>query len=250
MRLSVDGLEFRYNSHPVLDRVTFEVPAGQVFGVLGVNGAGKSTLLRCLNRILKPHRGTVMVEGDDLAELDRNAVARRMGYVPQQFGDAPLTVFDTVLLGRKPHMRWGPEDGDYAKVEAVLDRMGLSEMALRPLGSLSGGEMQKVIIARALAQEPKVLLLDEPTSNLDPKNQQEVMARVGEAVRRDGLCAVISVHDLNLALRHADRLLLLRDGRVRAAVPRNEITAEMIREVYGIEVVLATVAGHPVVVPV
>jgi iron complex transport system ATP-binding protein len=250
MRLSVDGVSFQYNSHPVLDRITFEAPAGQVFAVLGVNGAGKSTLLRCLNRILKPHRGTVLVEEEDLSGLDRNAVARRMGYVPQRFGQTELSVFDTVLLGRKPHMQWGPEASDYQKVEAVLARMGLSEMALRPMGSLSGGEAQKVIIARALVQEPKVLLLDEPTSNLDPKNQQEVMVHVGEAVRRDGLCAVISIHDLNLALRHADRLLLLRDGKVHAAIPRDDITAEMIREVYGIEVVLATVAGHPVVVPV
>lgn len=250
MRLSVDGVSFRYNSHPVLDRVAFEAPAGQVFAVLGVNGAGKSTLLRCLNRILKPHRGTVLVEEEDLAGLDRNAVARRMGYVPQRFGQTELSVFDAVLLGRKPHMKWGPAPSDYEKVEAVLTRMGLSEMALRPLESLSGGEAQKVIIARALVQEPKVLLLDEPTSNLDPKNQQEVMVHVGEAVRRDGLCAVISIHDLNLAVRHADRLLLLRDGRVHAAVPRDDLTAEMIREVYGIEVVLATVAGHPVVVPV
>ncbi|MFP4031524.1 MAG: ABC transporter ATP-binding protein [Desulfococcaceae bacterium] len=250
MRLSVDGVSFRYNSHPVLDRVTFDAPAGQVFAVLGVNGAGKSTLLRCLNRILKPHRGTVLVEKEDLSGLDRNAVARRMGYVPQRFGQTELSVFDAVLLGRKPHMQWGPEASDYEKVEAVLARMGLSEMALRPLESLSGGEAQKVIIARALVQEPKVLLLDEPTSNLDPKNQREVMVHVGEAVRRDGLCAVISIHDLNLAVRHADRLLLLRDGRVHAAVSRDQITAEMIREVYDIEVVLATVAGHPVIVPV
>ena len=148
---------------------------GEITGILGVNGAGKSTLLRCLNRILRPQKGVVMVEDRDLSKLGGEQIARLIGYVAQSQEREPLSVFDAVLLGRKPHIKWQATSHDLDVVTTVLTQMGLEPLALRQVSSLSGGEAQKVVIARALAQEPHLLLLDEPTSNLDLRNQLEVM---------------------------------------------------------------------------
>lgn len=182
MILSVNNIRFSYNSHPVLEDVCFAVEKGSVLAILGVNGAGKSTLLKCLNRILRPQDGSVLLGEENLHRLPQNAIARRMGYVPQQHTQPRLTVYEAVLLGRRPHMGLTVGNADYAVVEETLARMGLSSMALRPVSDLSGGEVQKVIIARALAQSPQILLLDEPTSNLDLKNQMEVMELIRTVV--------------------------------------------------------------------
>ena len=159
-------------------------------------------------------------------------------------------MFEAVLLGRRPYIRWAASERDYQVVDRVLGLLQLETLALRPLDSLSGGETQKVLLARALAQEPDVLLLDEPTSNLDLKNQLEVLHLISGAVREQGLSAVVSIHDLNLALRLGDTFLLLRDGRVHTIAPRQGLTREIIREVYGVEVEFGEIAGHPVVVMV
>lgn len=249
MMLVVDNLRFGYNSHPVLAGVTFTLEKGRLLGVLGVNGAGKSTLLKCLNRILKPQDGNILLAGRDLLAMDRREIARRMGYVPQKSVDSKLTVFESVLMGRRPHIQWSASDEDYTVVESVIRRMGLEALALRPMTDLSGGEAQKVLLARALAQQPKVLLMDEPTNNLDVKNQLEVMEEIRNVVKTENLAAVISIHDLNLAVRFADDFLLIKDHRIRFATPKQGLNAEMIREVYGIEVVIRAVSGHTVVVP-
>ncbi len=208
MILAVEGLEFGYNSHPVLKDVRFEVCRGELFAILGNNGAGKSTLLRCLNRILTPRAGAILIDGEDLAALTRLDVARRVGYVAQRHESTRVTVFDAVLLGRRPHIRWDATEKDMAVVRGVLAALGLEEFSLRYLDELSGGELQKVIIARALAQEPRVLLLDEPTSNLDLRNQYEVLRIVKQAARERDIAAVVVMHDINLAMRFADRFLL------------------------------------------
>jgi iron complex transport system ATP-binding protein len=234
----------------VLQDVTFELPSGQILGVLGVNGAGKSTLLKCINKVLRPHRGSVLLDGTDLLRLGGDAVARRIGYVPQRYSEDQVTVFDAVLLGRKPHIKWAAADRDMHVVERLLKLMGLEECALRPLSTLSGGEAQKVIIARALAQEPKVLLLDEPTSSLDLRNQLEVMNLVSTVVRTEGVSAVMAIHDLNLALRFVDLFLILKDGSIHAMGLKDELTPEVIEEVYGVHSILRTVEGYPVIIPV
>ena len=248
MTLCVSDIRFRYNSHPVLEGVTFRLEKGQILCILGVNGAGKSTLLKCLNGILSVQGGTVFLDGEDISRLRGDAIARRIGYVPQRYGDEPLTVYEAVLLGRKPHIRWSPGRRDLAVVEEILHVMKLEAFALRPVNRLSGGEAQKVMIARALAQEPDILLLDEPLSNLDLKNQLEVMGLLRGAVRQRGLSAVLSVHDLNLALRFSDLCLLMKDGRVHTLAARDGISPEMIEEVYGVPVVLEEVQGYPVMV--
>jgi len=250
MRLSVAGLQFSYNSHPVLQDFSFQVEPGQILAVLGVNGAGKSTLLKCINKILRPKRGSVLLDERDVLKMKGRDVARHVGYVPQTYGEEELTVFDTVLLGRKPYIQWAATQRDMDIVERILVQMELVPFAMRPVNKFSGGETQKVIIARALAQEPDLLLLDEPTSNLDLKNQVEVMNLVVRAVRAQGISAVVSVHDLNLAFRFADRFLMLRDGQVYTAGGREILTPEVIYEVYGVPVILSDVRGYPVVVAV
>jgi iron complex transport system ATP-binding protein len=250
MILSVNGIRFSYNSHPVLDDVSFSVEKGCVLAILGVNGAGKSTLLKCLNRILRPQSGSVFLGEEDLFMLPRDAIARRMGYVPQQHDQPRLTVYEAVLLGRRPHMGLTVAGADYAVVEDTLDRMGLSRLALRPVGDLSGGEVQKVMIARALAQSPKILLLDEPTSNLDLKNQMDVMSLIRSVVVDRGLMAVVAIHDLNLAVRFADQFLFIKDHQVHGVAARGDLDAGIIEAVYGLKVQMAEVCGHRVVVPV
>ena len=249
MILQVDGVAFTYNSHPVLRELSFTVARGTVLGVLGVNGAGKSTLLKCVNRILSPHKGRVFLEEHDLAGMARSDIAKYIGYVPQKHGEDQLTVFDTVLLGRRPYVEWSPTRKDLEIVERVIRQMQLEKLALRPVTQLSGGEVQKVVLARALAQDPDLLLLDEPTSNLDLKNQLEVMNLVRHAVKEQGLAAMISIHDLNLALRFADRLLLMKDGVIHTYCDRKGLTAETIKHVYDVEVILAEMGGYPVVIP-
>ncbi|MEI8181791.1 MAG: ABC transporter ATP-binding protein [Desulfomonile sp.] len=251
MILSVNQISFRYNSRSVLRDVTFELQPSQILGVLGINGAGKSTLLKCINRVLRPVGGSVLLNGTGLHQLRGDAIARRIGYVPQRYySEDQVTVFDAVLLGRKPHIKWAAADRDLRVVEKLLKLMGLEEYALRPLSTLSGGEAQKVIIARALAQEPKVLLLDEPTSSLDLRNQLEVMNLVVNVVRTEGVSAVVAIHDLNLALRFVDLFLILKDGLVHAMGLKEALTPEVIEDVYGVHSILRTVEGYPVIIPV
>ncbi len=249
MLISAAGIEFSYNSHPVLEDIGFQLNKGQILGILGVNGAGKSTLLKCLNKVLAPQKGSVILNHEEILKMKGREIAKRMAYMPQKYFEEPLTVFDAVLLGRKPHIRWSATDKDFQIVEEILAEMNLEPFALRPVSSLSGGEMQKVVIARALAQEPKVLLLDEPTSNLDIRNQFEVMTMIRKIVQERELSAVVSIHDLNLAFRFADRFLMMRHHKVYRFIDKKDASPEMIREVYGIDVSLAEIEGHPVVVP-
>jgi iron complex transport system ATP-binding protein len=248
--LSVNEISFRYNSRPVLQGVSFEVPPGQILGVFGVNGAGKSTLLKCMNKVLLPHGGSVLVDGTDLTRMSGDAVARRIGYVPQRYGADQMTAFDAVLLGRKPHVKWAATDRDLAVVDRLLKLMGLEQHALRPMSTLSGGEAQKVIIARALAQEPKVLLLDEPTSSLDLKNQLEVMNLVETVVKTEEVSAVVAIHDINLALRFVDRFLILKEGSIHAMGRKEDLTPEVIEEVYGVHSIFKIIEGFPVIIPI
>ena len=249
MKLEVTDIDFSYNGRPVLSEVSFSLDRGQVLCVLGVNGAGKSTLLKCLNRILKPQRGSVLVDGEDLLLMNRNKAARRIGYAPQRHPETHLTVFEAVLMGRKPHMRWSMGKDDYATAERALRQMGLESMAMRPVSRLSGGEQQKVVIARALAQMPEVLLLDEPTSNLDLKSGLELVGLIRRIVESQGLSAVVAIHDLNIALRLADGFLFLMDRGVHSVTTKEGLTPGTIRRVYGIDATLSEVEGHTVVVP-
>lgn len=250
MILTIAGLQFRYNGCAVLDNIGFKVEKGQIVAVLGVNGAGKSTLLKCIDGILKPKGGAVLVEGEDMRRMGRERVARRLAYVPQRYTEEEgLSVFDAVLLGRKPHARWSYSESDMQVVEGVLQTIGIEHLALRAANKLSGGEAQKVMIARALAQEPDVLLLDEPTSSLDLKNQIEVISLLGSTVRSRGIAVLAAMHDISMAMRFADLFLFLKDGRIHAAVAKKDVTPETIASVYGVKVLLGEADGYPFVIP-
>lgn len=237
MKLNVNGVRFRYGSRDILQDVELEAKSGEVLAVIGANGAGKSTLIRCINRILKPYTGTVFLDGKEFSRFNAKERACMMGYVPQTAKDVfSFNVMETVLMGRKPHISWGIGKRDLEIVNAVLLRMGLKQFVERQLYELSGGERQKVLIARALAQEPEVLLLDEPTSNLDVRHQLEVMELVQGIALQQKKCVLMVVHDLNLAARFADQILMLKDGVVFAAgKPQDVLVPENIKAVYGVE---------------
>ena len=249
MILAVNGIEFRYGSRTILENVGFTVQKGEFLSILGNNGAGKSTLLKTLNKILSPKKGSILLEGQEVAKLSRLAIALKMAYVSQHYESNRQTVFDAVLLGRKPHIKWEATAADLALVQGILVRTGLGEFALRYLDELSGGELQKVVIARALAQEPEVLLLDEPTSNLDLKNQMEVLKTIRTAAKEKAIAVVAVMHDLNLALRFSDKFLLLQDTKVFAAGGPEVMTAENITQAYGVAVSVERVQNQTVVIP-
>ena len=249
MILSVEDLTFGYSSGSVFKDIDFSVERGDCLAVLGTNGVGKSTLLKCLNRILKPRAGTVLIEKDEVLKLSRRELAQRVGYVAQKNESARITVFDAVLLGRKPYIKWDASRKDLDIVKEILDLLELKEHSLRYLDELSGGELQKVVIARALAQEPKLLLLDEPTSNLDLKNQLEVVSIIKKIVKEKQIAAIVTMHDLNLALRFADKFLLLKNGSIFAAGGKEVMTPENIESVYSIPVTVEKMGKFSVVVP-
>jgi iron complex transport system ATP-binding protein len=248
--ITIKDLTFSYNSHRILDGLSLTIGSSEILSLVGPNGSGKTTLIKCIDRILKPE-GSILLDGREIQRMDRQEVARQIGYVPQS-SSTPLatTVFDTVLMGRRPHIGWRVTDSDLEKVAAVLERLNLEDLAMREFSQLSGGQKQKVLIARALAQEPAVLLLDEPTSNLDMLHQLEVMETVSSLVKEKSICAVMAIHDLNLASRFSDKLVMLKDGKVYAAGEPEALLSEAnISRVYGIEAMVMNAMGRPYIVP-
>jgi iron complex transport system ATP-binding protein len=250
MMLTLSGIAFSYNGRPILRDVALSVHSGEIIALVGINGAGKSTLLKCVGGILTPRSGSMLINGRESTELTRRERARIIGYVPQRFvNEEDMTVFDAVLLGRRPHMAWLAGDQDYRITEDILRTLELAELALRPLSTLSGGEAQKVMIGRALAQEPGILILDEPTSNLDVKNQVEVLALLSDIARKNKIAVVVALHDLGTALRFADRIAMMENGTIRVVVSPEAVTGQLIEAVFGVKVVVARVDDIPVVVP-
>ncbi|MGB9678507.1 MAG: ABC transporter ATP-binding protein [Thermoanaerobacteraceae bacterium] len=249
MILNINGIDFSYSSIPVLKDVKFELKRGELLSILGNNGAGKSTLLKCINNILKPHKGTIYIEKEDLLKLSRIEIAKKIGYVAQKNENGRFTVFDAVLLGRKPHIKWDVSKKDLKIVNDVINKFNLEDLSLRYLSELSGGELQKVVIARALAQQPLVMLLDEPTNNLDLKNQIEVLKIIKHTVKEQNIAAIVIIHDLNLALRFSDKFLLLKDNTIYAYGGEEVMTESNIQAVYDIPVIVENVRGMKIVIP-
>ncbi|MFZ2498007.1 ABC transporter ATP-binding protein [Methanosarcina sp.] len=249
MILSVKEIHFLYRNREILHEIAFSIDEGEVVAILGPNGVGKTTLLKCLNRILRPKGGAVHIDGENLFDLGTMEVARLIGYVPQRVETGRLTAFDAVLLGRRPHIKWDITEKDLQIVDSIFRLLSMERLRLSYIDEMSGGELQKIAIARSLVQEPKVLLLDEPTSSLDLKNQVEILAIIRQIVLEHRIAAVMTMHDLNQALRYADRFILLKDGKVHAHGGAEVITSEVIEEVYGLPVVIGEVAGMRCVVP-
>jgi iron complex transport system ATP-binding protein len=236
MILDVAGLIFSYNSRDVLSGIEFSAAPGELLAVLGPNGVGKTTLLKCINAIHRPKGGTVFVDDKDVLALSPMEVARSVGYVAQRNEPSRVTAFDAVLMGRRPHVRWSISKHDLKKVDAALRQLGLKDLSMRYVDQMSGGELQKVAIARALVQEPRLLLLDEPTSSLDLKNQIEILGLIRRVVSEHNLAAVMTMHDLNMAFRYADKCIFLKNHKIFFTGSPAEVDAGIIESVYGLPV--------------
>lgn len=242
--LVVRGLSFAYGSRKLWEDVDFEAPAGVVTGILGNNGTGKSTLMNCIGGILTPKSGEVMLGDINLLKLSRRERARRISYVAQRFETSGASVYDTVLLGRLPYFGAGPTEQDHAIVESVLRALGIARWADRSASTLSGGEGQKVMLARAIAQEPEVLLLDEPTASLDLGSRFETLSFVKDYAQKHNAIALMVSHDVNAALAVCSNLVLIApDGKVQA-IESSAVTQAHLSRTYGVDVKLRIIDGR------
>ncbi len=240
--LKTRELSYRYPDLPSfrLENVSLSFAGGSFTGLLGPNGSGKSTLLKLLAGFLKPRFGSVLLEGKNLLGMDGGWRARRIAFVPQSFhATFPFTAWDLVLMGRHPHRnRFRPVDAEDRRIcEGALKRCDALPFKDRLLEDLSGGERQRVLLASALAQQPRILLLDEPATSLDLSHQVSLFGLLGELVRKEGLCVICALHDLNQALRSFPRVVLLQAGRVAAdGIPAKVLTGRNVRAIYGVSV--------------
>lgn len=247
--LNVRDITFSYGRTEVLKGISFDAEENQVISILGSNGAGKTTLLKCLCNMHRPGTGEVLVGGRNVLDLSGRELARNIGYVPQTTPPSRMIVYDSVLIGRRPHFELTASRTDLEKTSSVIDAMGLSHLSLRYLSEISGGEFQKVQIARAIVQEPKVLILDEPTNNLDITNQHNTMHMIEDAVRSRGMCTIMTMHDINLAIHYSDLFLFLSKGRMVAYGGVEVITEGLIKEVYGLDTEIIYHRDTPLIVP-
>ena len=247
--LSVENLSFRYSkfSRPVLQGASLELQPGEIGIVLGKNGSGKTTLFKNLLGIHKPDGGKIRFEGEDLLKMSRKERSRRIAYVPQDIHFGALTVFDSIMLGRISYFGLKSGDKDYKAVEKILTDMHLEEFAFRNVDELSGGERQKIAIARAMAQEPKLMVFDEPTGNLDMSNEQLIIEEARRLAKEKNIGILSSLHDLNQALQFGDKFFLIKDGEVKYTGTREIITPEVIRDIFGIDVKIVELDGRTVV---
>lgn len=245
--IKIDRLSFKYDKE-ILKNISVDIEAGAFVSLLGINGAGKSTLLKNLNQILSPYKGTIYIRGENLKHMKRSQLAKKMAYVSQQNEAPQNTVFDSILIGRVPYIKGKTTKEDYAMVQEIIGRLNLNDYAMREATSLSGGEFQKVVLARALAQEPEILLLDEPTSNLDIRNQVEVMKLMKQYCKDKQISVIVSIHDMNLSLQFSDKYLMLKDGEVFKYGSKEIITRENIRTVYGLDVDILKYKNRKIVI--
>ena len=237
--LEIKGLSFAYEtSKPVLRGVELSLEDSKVGILLGRNGAGKSTLLKIITGILKPSAGSVLFDGQDLLAMNRRQRAALVAYVPQQIEYGDLTVYQTVLTGRVSYYSVKPSKSDLDVVEKVISEMDLSDVSCRNVQELSGGERQKVAIARALAQEPRVLVFDEPTGNLDIANELLIIREARRIAHNKNITVFSSIHDLNQAMVFGDVFFFMKDGSIKISGSTEVFSSEVIREVYGVEAAL------------
>lgn len=242
--IELHNLSFSYGSQRIIHDVSFAAGDGEVIGILGTNGTGKSTLITCINRIRKPESGDVFVDGVAVSSMDRNTVARTFAYVPQHNECLSISVFDSILLGRRPYMKFGASKEDIALCMTMIEQMDLEKLQLRNLDELSGGELQKVMLARALVQNPRVMLLDEPTSSLDPHNQYGMMSEVRAVAAEKGITVFVVLHDLNLALSYCDRFFFMKNGTGIRYCTLSDIDSELIADTYDVKADIAEVRGR------
>ena len=236
--ITVNDLHFRYSKsgRAVLDGASLALNQGEIGILLGKNGSGKTTLFKNILGIEKPASGAIRFDGEDLLKMNRRERARRIAYVPQHIHFGDLTVFDSVLMGRVSYFGMKAGHEDYVAVEKILADMQLLEFANRSAEALSGGEKQKIAIARAMAQEPRLMVFDEPTGNLDIANEQLIIEEAKKLARQKNISILSSLHDLNQALYFGDKLFFLKDGIVKYAGGKEIVTEEVIKDIFDIDV--------------
>ena len=252
--IDVHGLSFAYGKRRVLRNIGFTIMPGEFVGVLGANGSGKTSLLNCLTGVLKGDRGKVLVCGKDVSTISSIELARMVAVVPQESPmNFAFTVEEVVLMGRYSHIdRFSlEEERDLEVADKAMRATGIFMLRERPVTDLSGGERQRVVIARALTQEPKVLLLDEPTSHLDIRHQLEVLGLIRKLNEARKLTVLAVFHDLNLAARFCDRVILLKDGNIMAVgTPGDVLTGDHIQRAFRVEAIIGRSSAGKVVVEV
>ena len=246
--LKVENLSFSYHrGTPVLSGASLELKQGEVGILLGKNGCGKTTLFKNILGIEKPAKGELLFEGKDLRKMKRRERARYIAYVPQHIHFGDLTVFDSVLMGRVSYFGMKAGREDYAAVEKLLEDMQLTAFAHRSAEELSGGEKQKIAIARAMAQEPKLMVFDEPTGNLDMANEQLIMQEARKLAREKGISILSSLHDLNQALYFGDKFFFMKDGVVKYRGGREIVTEAVIRDIFDTAVRIMEINGQKII---
>jgi len=247
--LRAEGISVEISDRTILEKISVILRKGELVALLGPNGSGKSTLLRTIFGILKPHCGVVYIDGKEIHELERREIAKILGYLPQEVEGANLRVLDIVLLGRVPHTGIMPTKRDIEVSLKALKLVGMEEYRERLFSELSGGEKQKVMLARIFSQEVEFLLLDEPTSHLDIKSQIDVM-KIVKMLVASGKGALVALHDINLAAMFADRILMVKNGKIKYSGRVKEVlTPENIKEIYGIDVEVLNHDGSIFIIP-
>ncbi len=249
MKLEINNLSFKYGKKEILKDISFNANSGEIISILGPNGVGKTTLLKCISSILKPDTGSIFLDGNDILSMNSRKRACLLSYVPQAASTSRTTVFDTVLLGRRPHMKAMVSPEDISITSQVIEEMGLSDLAIRYIDQISGGELQKVHIARAITQQASVVVLDEPSNNLDLANQHLIMRILRETVSSKNISVIMTIHDINLALQYSDRFLYIEDGKSVTINNVESITSDLIKDIYGVMAEVITHKGRLLVIP-
>lgn len=245
--LKINNISFSYRQDKkILDDISLDVNQGDVLGILGINGAGKTTFIKCINNIFSPDSGTVKVNGKDISSMTPKEIAQLIAYVPQYNGTFfNINVLDTVMMGRLPYAGRSYSKKDREIVYNILEKMNLEKFAFRSIREMSGGERQRVFIARALAQQPKIIILDEPTSSLDLHNQLFILKIIEDLAKRDNLTIIMIIHDLNLASMFCSKLVMLKEGKIFAQGNSADVlTEENISKVYKVSSKISIEDGY------
>jgi iron complex transport system ATP-binding protein len=248
--LTIENLSFRYGKRTplVLNGINLELNAGEIGILLGKNGSGKTTLFKNILGILSPTAGAIRFDGEDLSKMPRRERAKLITYVPQDIQFGELTVFDSVLMGRVSYFGVKANQTDYEAVEKILTDMQLESYAMRDVAQLSGGERQKVAIARAMAQEPKLLVFDEPTGNLDIANEQLIIEEAKKLAREKNIAVLSSLHDLNQALNFGDKFFFLRDGVIGHQGGKDAVNETAIKNTFDIDVRIVEIEYQKIII--
>lgn len=249
MILEIKDLNFKYGREKILKNINLKAEQGELITLIGPNGSGKSTLLKCINNYLKAESGEIKIKNEKVEKYSRKKLAQIIAFVPQsEEYNFSINVFETILMGRKAHSSWRADSRDKKIAAGVISDLGLEEIAFKNINNLSGGQKQKVFIARAIAQKAEIILLDEPTNNLDLKHQLEIFELIKREVK-NGRTVIVTMHDLSLVSRFSSRIIMLKDGRIFSDAEDNSLSAANINSVYGVEVSLKEHKGRKIIIP-